>query len=206
MKNLILLAIILCATSQSIAQHEVGISLGTSHLLGDFGGEPGTGTIFIKDIDIQSTRPSVGLFYRYNFSKFFNARAQFMYGQLHSNDLYSGEEFRLKRGLASKSHLFDGSLQLEFNFNTLKYCSGKSSFSPYIASGIGLAIANAVVTSSNAEGISSTETQYIKKGQALVVNIPITAGVKYKMKQNIFFALETIYRKAFTDKIDAYIR
>ena len=206
MKNLALILVLICASQKIFAQHEVGISLGTSHLLGDFGGGPGTGSLFIKDIDLKSTRPSVGLFYRYNFAKFLSARAQFIYGQLHSNDLFSEESFRKSRALISKSNVFDGSLQLEFNFIPLKFCSSKARFSPYVAVGIGLAGVNAAVSSSNIEGIPNTENQYIQSGSALAVNIPMTAGVKYKMKQNVVFGLETSYRMAFTDKLDNYVR
>lgn len=206
MKNLLVLIVFVCASSQIFAQHEVGISLGTSHLLGDFGGGPGVGTIFLKDIDLKSTRPSVGIFYRYNFAKFFSARGQFMFGQLNSNDLYSQESFRFSRGLSSKSNAFDGSLQLEFNFIPLQFCSGKARFSPYIAAGIGLTSLNPIVSSSNAEGIPNTETQYINAGNVLALNIPMTAGAKYKLKNNIVLALEGSYRLAFTDKLDNYVR
>lgn len=206
MKKLILIVLIVGASKQMFAQHELGISLGTAHLLGDFGGGPGDGTIFLKDLDIQTTRPAVGIFYRYNFAKFLSARAQFKYGQLYSNDLFSEESSRFARGLASSSHLFDGSLQLEFNIIPLNLCSGNERFSPYIATGIGFTSVNSTVSTTNAEGIPSTESQYIQPGQVFAVNIPITAGVKYVMKRNLIFALEASCRVAFTDKLDAYVR
>lgn len=206
MKKLILAIFVVLASHQLFAQHEVGVSLGTSHLLGDFGGGPGVGTIFLKDVDMQSTRPSVGLFYRYNFVKFLGVRAQFLYGQLHSNDLFSEENSRFKRGFASKSSILDGSVQLEFNMNPLKFCSGKARFSPYVAAGIGLTHANAVVSSVNPESIPAGESQYLQPGSVFAFNIPMTLGVKYKMKNNIVLALEGSYRMAFTDKLDAYVR
>lgn len=206
MKNLILIVFVFLVLNHLLAQHEVGVSLGTSHLLGDFGGGPGNGTIFIKDVDIKSTRPSVGLFYRYNFAKFLGVRAQFLYGQLYSNDLFSEESSRFSRGLASQANVFDGSLQLEFNFIPLRFCSGRARFSPYVAAGIGFASANAAISTINPEGIAAEEMLYIQSGNALAINIPITAGVKYKLKNNIVFALEGSYRMAFTDKLDAYVR
>lgn len=206
MKNIIVIIVFVCFFNPIFAQHEVGISIGTAHLLGDFGGGPGNGTIFIKDIDIKSTRPAVGVFYRYNFAKFWSARAQFKFGQLYSNDLFSEESFRKRRALVSKTNAFDGSAQLEFNFIALKFCKGKAIFSPYIATGIGFASVKPLVNSSSAEGIPSTETQYIPAGKVLAFNIPVTAGVKYKMKQNIVLGLETSYRIAFSDKLDNYVR
>jgi len=189
------------------AQHEVGLSIGTSHLLGDFGGGPGTGSIFVKDIDLQSTSPSLGLFYRYNFARFLALRGQFLYGGLKSNDAYSQNEDRANRGLQSNSALFDLSAQFEFNFIPLNYCSGTFRVTPYIAGGFGVARFNPTLSANNTEGIAVTEEQYIQEAQnAIALNIPVSVGLKMKTKKNIVIGLETSYRMAFTDQLDNYVR
>jgi hypothetical protein len=207
MKRLVLASLVLCLGLGLQAQHEVGVSLGTSHLLGDFGGGPGQGTIFLKDLDFQSTAPSLGLFYRYNFAKVLALRAQFIYGGLNSNDLYSANDSRFIRGLGSKSSLMDLSAQFELHFIPLQLCSPTFKVTPYIAGGIGISKVNSTVFSTEFEGIPASELQYIdQSGNGTALNIPMSFGIKMKTKKQVIFALETSYRLSFTDKLDGYVR
>jgi hypothetical protein len=207
MKRLIIVSFVLCLGLGVRAQHEVGFSLGTSHLLGDFGGGLGQGTIFLKDLDFQSTQPSLGVFYRYNFAKVLALRAQFLYGGLNSNDLYSANEFRYARGLSSKSSLMDLSAQFELNFIPLQLCSPTFKITPYIAGGIGVSKVNPTITASNNEGIDPSEMQYItQSGKGLAMNIPMSFGVKMKTKNRVIIGVETSFRMSFTDDLDGYVR
>lgn len=207
MKGLILAVLVLCLGFGVQAQQEIGISLGSSHLLGDFGGGPGNGTIFLKDLDFQSTQPSLGVFYRYNFAKVLALRAQFLYGGLSSNDLYSANDSRFVRGLSSKSSLMDLSTQFELNFIPLQLCSPTFKVTPYIAGGIGVTKVNPTVRSSNNEGIAPSELQYIdESGNGIAMNIPMSFGIKMKTKKQVIVGIETSYRMSFTDKLDGYVR
>lgn len=205
-KGIILLAALMLGLGIK-AQHEVGIGIGTAHLFGDFGGGPGNGTIFIKDLDLRSTRPSVSVFYRYNFAKVLAVRAQLLYGHLYSNDKFSENQFRFARQLNSSSSIIDASIQAEIHFVPLRFCSGTARFSPYVAAGVGISNVQTQLASNTVEGIPATETQYIDASIApVVLNVPLALGVKYKTKKNIVLGLETSYRIAFTDKIDSYVR
>lgn len=207
MKQLVMAALVLSLGFGLQAQHELGVTLGTSHLLGDFGGGPGNGTIFLKDIDLQSTQPDFGIFYRYNFAKVLAIRGQFIYGGLNGNDLYSANSFRYDRGLLSKSSLYDLSAQMELHFVPLKFCSGTFRFSPYIAGGVALSKTSPSLSAVSSEGIPSGELQYIdESGNGLSLNIPLAFGVKLKTKKNVVIGLETSYRMTFTDKLDHYVR
>ena len=125
MKKLITITAFLLGMICLQAQHEIGIGLGSSHLLGDFGGGLGEGTLFIKDLDLKSTKPSSSLFYRYSFAKVLAVRGQLTYAGLASNDLYSGDESRFNRGLNSTAGILDLSAQLEIHFIPSRLCSGK---------------------------------------------------------------------------------
>ncbi len=207
MKRLFITVLVLGITLGVKAQHEVGLSLGTSHLLGDFGGGPGQGTIFLKDLDLRSTAPSVGLFYRYNFAKRLALRAQFLYSGLNSNDAYSESLDRASRGLQSKGTLMDLSAQFEFHFIPLNLCSGTTRFTPYVAGGIGVSQFSTAVSANNLEGIPASEQQYIQgDGSGIALNLPISVGLKLKTKKNVVLGLETSYRMAFTDELDSYVR
>ncbi|MEZ4979310.1 MAG: DUF6089 family protein [Chitinophagales bacterium] len=207
MKRLVIIALFSMFSLGLSAQHELGLSIGSSHLLGDFGGGPGKGTIFVKDIDLQSSRLAAGLFYRYNFAKFLALRGEFTYAALSSDDAFSANEARYDRGLRSNSSLLDLSALMEFNFIPLKACCGKFRFTPYVASGIALSRINPSVEANSSEGISDDELQYISDGgKQLALNLPIVFGLKFKTKKRLIVGLEASYRMAFTDELDNYVR
>lgn len=207
MKRLVILSLLSIIGLGLQAQHELGLSIGSSHLLGDFGGGPGKGTIFVKDIDLQSSRPAVGLFYRYNFAKFLALRTEFTYASLSSDDKFSANQARYDRALRSNSSLLDLSALVEFNFIPLKACCGKFRFTPYLASGIAMSRVNPTVESNSSKGISDEEQQYISDGsKRIALNLPIVFGLKFKTKKRIVVGLEASYRMAFTDELDNYVR
>ncbi|MGB1247924.1 MAG: DUF6089 family protein [Chitinophagales bacterium] len=206
MKNLFITICLMFCISEIAAQHEIGVSVGTSHLLGDFGGGPGNGTIFIKDIDIATTRPAFGVFYRYNFAKFLALRGQFLYGTLYSNDKFSENSSRNVRQLQSTSPVFDLNAQFEFNFIPLRLCDYGMRFSPYIAGGIGIAKTNPKLSSNNGN-IQDTEYQYIKSGaKNTAITFPISVGLKLKTKKKILLGLEVSHRIVLEDDLDNYVR
>lgn len=207
MKKLIIVLIALVALFEVQAQHELGVGLGTSHLLGDFGGGPGEGTLFLKDIDFQSTRPSASIFYRYNFLKVFAIRGQFAYFNFASNDIYSAEESRFDRGLNSNANVVNGSVHLEFHFIPLKPCNGKIRVSPFLAGGVGFLHSNASVGGTGADGFNVNELQYIEGNESgFALNVPMSFGVKIKTPRNIVIGVEGSYWMAYTDKLDSYVR
>ena len=207
MKKLITIIALTLSLSGLRAQHEIGIGLGTAHLLGDFGGGRGRGTIFIKDLDLQSTKPSASLLYRYNFFKVLAVRGQFTYAGLSSNDIYSAEQSRFDRGLNSKTSLMDLSVQIEIHFIPLNPCSRPLHVSPYITTGLGFLRANPSIGGQGDEGFSPNELRYIKDGGPVsVLNIPFAAGLKIKTAKNVIIGLEASYRMAFTDRLDNYMR
>jgi hypothetical protein len=207
MKKLFVLALVFVGLNTANAQHELGVGLGSSHLLGDFGGGPGRGTIFLKDLDFPSTKYSGSVFYRYNFRKFFAVRGQFSYMTFSSNDLYSAESSRFNRGLNASSNLLSGSLHFEFNFVPLRPCSGKVGFTPFVSGGVGVLKSNGKVNNLNEDGFDVSELQYIEGNEdALALNLPFSFGLKLKTKRNLLLGLEGTYWMAYTDKIDSYVR
>lgn len=207
-KLLVLLVFPLLFVSTATAQHEIGVSLGTSNLLGDFGGGPGNGTLFIKDIEPTLFKPAFGAFYRYNFLKVFGIRGQLLYGTLASDDELSQNDARYARGLNSTSPVIDGTVQLEFNFIPIKYCQYKNSFTPYLAGGIGVSHTRPVI-GERADDIDNIalEAEFIEaSGAKMGMNIPVSFGLKYKVKKSWMFSAEATYRMSFTDNLDLYDR
>ena len=48
--------------------------LGVTNYLGELGGNSKIGRPFITDLELSMTRPSVGLFYRYNLNSYISVR------------------------------------------------------------------------------------------------------------------------------------
>lgn len=145
---------------------EVGIQAGTSQFLGDLGGQPGVGQGFIIDTDIQSVRPTFGIFGRYNIGGHFAARVDLSYLQFHGADRYADNTgkfsgtvkpvtgvddagrdvvddawFRYYRNLNFRTHVFEASIAAEiipYNFELGGGYKNYSVLSPYGFIGVGI--------------------------------------------------------------------
>lgn len=248
-KTFILWCLVLLGTSVVVGQNdyrptyplEIGIQVGTAHYLGDLGGvgkpgysndspvfQRGLGQGFVIDTDFKSTRPTIGLFARWNFSGNFSARLDLSYLQLSGSDKYAGKDnfsatqrpigsvpnaawFRYYRNLSFRTHMFDANLAFEaipYNFQ-LGSGRGSSVLSPYIFVGIGL-------FTFNPEGFYngrwvalqplSTEGQGLVSGRAtydlVQMNIPMGVGLKWIYDDTWSLGLEANYRIIFTDYLD----
>ena len=204
----------LALLSQSVAQsHEIGINLGAGNLLGDFGGGPDQGTIFIKDIDWNQSQPTAGIYYRLNTNTRWSFKAGALYGNLTSTDDESQNQVRYDRGLSSKASMLDFALQVEFHFLQLEPCSRRSSISPYIGAGVGGMYYKPTIShrSGNAigpttlEGYGEVHSYVVDSAKQLYYNIPVTVGFKYNLKRNWVFGLDVSYRLTTIDDLDLYV-
>ena len=103
---------------------------GTNHFLGDLGGGKKDAAHFlgIRDIDIQATRPTWQIGYRYRIQEYFVLRANYTYALITGNDASSGMFSRKARNLSFRSGIYELSGQIEYYFIKEKGV-GKSSFS-----------------------------------------------------------------------------
>ena len=246
-KTFILWCLLLLGTSVVVGQNdyrpqyplEIGIQAGTSHYLGDLGGvgrpgytpnssefQRGIGQGFVIDTDIEATRPTLGLFARWNFNGNFSARLDLSYLQLSGDDKYAGKDefsgtqsrtdvnaawFRYYRNLNFRTHMFDANIALEVTPYNFQLGSGRGSsvLAPYGFLGVGL-------FAFNPEGFYngnwvelkplSTEGQGLVPGRApydlVQMNIPMGIGVKWIYDDTWSLGLEVNYRLTFTDYLD----
>ena len=207
---------------------EIGVQIGTSQFLGDLGGQIGVGKGFIIDTDIQSVRPTFGVFGRYNIGGHFAARLDINYIQLHGDDKLAGNGgfsgttpradvlddawYRYYRNLNFRSHVFDASIAAEiipYNFELGGGYQNYSVLSPYGFIGVG-------IFAFNPEGLYNgtwvelkplrTEGQGLVDGRAeydlVQLNIPMGFGLKWTYNDTWSVALEINHRMTFTDYID----
>lgn len=207
---------------------EIGLQVGTSQFLGDLGGQIGIGKGFIIDTDIQSVRPTFGVFARYNIGGHFAARIDLNYLQLAGDDKYTGDGgfiasapatsglddawFRYYRNLSFRSHVFDASIAAEiipYNFELGGGYQNYSVLSPYGFIGVGIFAFNPEALY-NGTWVElkplKTEGQGLVDGRAeydlVQLNIPMGFGLKWTYNDTWSLALEINHRMTFTDYID----
>lgn len=206
---------------------EVGLQVGTAQFLGDLGGQLGSGKKFIMDTDIESIRPTFGIFARYNIGGHFAARVDISYMQLFGDDKLSGYGFsatdpytlntdpawlRYYRNLNFRTHVFEASMVAEiipYNFELAGGYKNYSIISPYGFIGVGVFAFNPE-TLYNGNWVELkpliTEGQGLVEGRAsydlVQLNIPMGFGVKWSYNDTWTVALEINHRMTFTDYID----
>ena len=90
---LILINIFLIANIYSQAwrldRQNIGVNIGMTNFLGDLGGGKTTGQPFIFDLDIQATRPLIGVSYNYRLSNISTISTQLNFGYLRGDDAFT---------------------------------------------------------------------------------------------------------------------
>lgn len=135
MKKLIVFIILIFAVAFSNAQSwkrnpaSIMYGNGTNNFLGDLGGGKKDAAHFlgIRDIDIQATRPTWQIAYRYRIQDYFVLRANYTYALIAGKDQVSGIFSRQARNLSFRSGIYELSGQIEYYFVKEKGV-GKSSF------------------------------------------------------------------------------
>lgn len=203
---------------------EIGLQVGTSHFLGDLGGQMGIGRPFLRDTDMKLLRPTFGVFGRYNFGGHFAARIDATFLQVAGDDKLAGKGFvpeikggdgawfRFYRNLSFRSRIFEATLSGEivpYNFELGGGYQGYSILSPYACIGIGIF---------NFRPQAQYEGRWVDlqplhtEGQGMVtgrtpyaltqVNVPIGFGLKWIYNDTWSLGLEVNHRITFTDYID----
>ena len=236
-KTFIIWCLVMLGTAVGFSQNgyrpahplEIGLQIGTTQFLGDLGGQPGIGKGFVIDTDVESIRPTFGVFARYNIGGHCAIRADINYLQLHGDDKLAGAGegfsastprffgiddawFRYYRNLNFRSHVFDMNIAVEiipYNFILGKGYRQHSVLSPYGFIGIGF-------FAYEPEGLYNgtwlelkplkTEGQGLVDGRAeyelVQLNIPMGFGLKWTYNDAWSLALEVNHRMTFTDYID----
>ena len=207
---------------------ELGFHIGTTQFLGDLGGTEAIGQPFITDTNFASTRPSIGIFGRYNMGGHFSFRVEMSYLSLSGNDKSAGKKFsatqhsdkdgwfRYYRNLHFQAHAFEltNSCQvIPYNFKLTgnRYTKAKQNvISPYGILGIGFLVFNPQAkyndTWVDLQPLS-TEGQGLVKGRPnpyslIQFVIPVGFGVQWEHNHDWLLSLEINHRFTFTDYLD----
>ncbi|MCB0543065.1 MAG: DUF6089 family protein [Saprospiraceae bacterium] len=150
---------------------------------------------------------------RRNLSNHLTLRFNLLAGQLAGDDRNFAEpEWRIRRGIAFKSPLIEGTMLSEFYPLGMypskgKFMRARNAFSPYLMIGVGWGFTNPEVDWNDANGneeINPELSDLDKKAKLKKLNVvvPMGVGVRFKLKDHSTFKLEGMLRPTFSDYVD----
>jgi len=227
-KCLFVSAITLSICTPSFAQEEArnttefGFTTGPMAYLGDIGGHQGKGTTFIKDYNMKETKLQLGAYFTAYPAPWLGFRFSANYGNLTAFDADikekgGDEDTRFNRNLDFRSVILEGTVMAEFYPTTFleedpEDVQGR--LRPYGLIGLGVYHFNPQGSLSDGHGNTywydlrplHTEGEGwvpgSKEYSLTQLNIPMGAGIKYYLSEDINISVELVYRKLFTDYLD----
>lgn len=202
MKKLFITLMMGALATTSFAQNstEFGYNLGFSTYLGDL--QP-------KVMTYKDPGFSTGIFVRHNINPFLSVRGFINYGRIHSSDANSADYEHMLRNLSFRSYILETGGDFEvsilpydkFNPTNKKY-KRYFNITPYFFGGLNIFHFNPKTFYKN-EWVElqplQTEGQHYSLTQ---IAIPFGMGIKQQFTKNFSVAIETGFRKTFTDYLD----
>jgi hypothetical protein len=205
---------------------EAGLGIGPSFFLGDLGGGTGIGKPFVRDLDFPLTKIAKGLYVNIYPSEWLGVRfavnQSFLEGDDNEVDLVGGREFsRWRRNQYFQSQVWEAYMGVELYPTVfLEQTDGlQGKFRPYGIAGVGVFHFNpkgyyypdpnnlsnrklVELKPLRLEGQGMSEYPNRKEYKLTQLEIPMGAGFKFFIKENVYVGLEVLHRKTFTDYID----
>ncbi|HHW58808.1 MAG: hypothetical protein WBL11_04845 [Bacteroidales bacterium] len=226
-KNTIFIVLFLIIThniypqSWRINRHAIGLNLGVTNFLGDLGGGKSIGQPFIYDLDIQATRPLIGITYNYKIDKVNSLSTHLSFGYLRGDDAFTKNPIRNNRNLNFRSPIIELTEQYELIlYNSLKGretkryklrgVKGWTNYEIYAFVGIGLFWFNPQGKAPDGKWHNlkplCTEGQGLdpqrKPYHRLQFTIPYGVGFRYNTSREWSYGFAIAPRITFTDYID----
>lgn len=211
------------AQSLGYGKFEIGAGVGPLVFLGDLGGNAGKGTTLVKDVNFAVTNLSKGAYINFYPAEWLGFRLAVNTGMLEGADSLiqdkgGMEQHRKARNLHFRSRLTEvyAAAEIYPTFFLEQYEGLAGKLRPYGLIGIGMFRFNpqALYYSPNGttrwvdlqplriEGQGMQEYPTRKEYKLTQMEIPLGIGFKYYTSDNMFFGLELLHRKTFTDYMD----
>ena len=198
LKHLLLLLIILSCLSQASAQKgtEVGFNAGLAYYFGDL------------NTNFDLSKPGIALngYGRYNFDERISLKFGLNYGRIYGDDSQSDNSFQQRRNLDFFSDIWDGTLNLEFNFFPYIHGSRDRNFTPYIFAGLSAYSFN---PKTELDGVKYKLREFGTEGQSIGdeysnfnLGIAYGGGLKWDLTYYWSMNIELSGRFLFTDYLD----
>jgi hypothetical protein len=185
-----------------VQEGEFGVGIGAGHYFGDL------------NTRAHINRPKIAAtaFFRKNFGNYIALRVGASFAQLGYSDIYNTHNDYMKaRNLSFNSNVWELAVQGDFNF--FRFMPGEPgyNFTPYITFGVGVFNYDPFAMLSgqkyflrplNTEGQGSSLYPDRKPYGSMAFCIPIGAGFKYCINENINVGFELVHRVTGTDYLD----
>jgi len=185
-----------------VQEGEFGVGIGAGHYFGDL------------NTRAHINRPKIAAtaFFRKNFGNYIALRVGASFAQLGYSDIYNTHNDYMKaRNLSFNSNVWELAVQGDFNF--FRFMPGEPgyNFTPYITFGVGVFNYDPFAMLSgqkyflrplNTEGQGSALYPDRKPYGSMAFCIPIGAGFKYSINENINVGFELVHRVTGTDYLD----
>ena len=230
-RTLVLISLLVSSSLKSTAQsitsgdgkYEIGLGIGPLFFLGDLGGAPGTGKTFVKDVDFPLTKISKGIYANMYPTEWLGFRIAANHGVLEGDDAQTNakggaEEFRKVRNLKFRSSMLEAYAGIEFYPTVFfeQYDGLQGKLRPYGMFGVGVFKFNPqgeyIAPGGTAqwvnlqplrlEGQGMKEYPTRKQYSLTQLHLPMSIGMKYYLKENMYLGVEILHRKTFTDYVD----
>lgn len=175
---------------------ELGFNAGVAYYFGDLN----------TQFDLSSPGIALNAYGRYNLDERVSLKLGFYYGRIKGDDSKSDNAFQQARNLNFFSDVWDGTLQLEFNFFPYIHGSKDRYFTPYIFGGLSAVHFN---PKTKLDGTTYKLQEFGTEGQPVgdeyaLFNIGIAYGGGLKWDLNYYWSMnvELSGRVLFTDYLD----
>ena len=203
--------VITLVTQKTLAQYtpskwEIGINAGALVYQGDLS-ESSLGYT-------KCLKPSVELWVSKSLDAYFSIRANLLQSSLGADEsTYSNPDWRRHRNFTFSTSLTEVSAELVWDLYGKTYREGMRRFSPYFFAGAGVAILHinrnwsrydTSYFNSKSTTTLGLEKDTLHKTPTVLPVIPVGAGVRYMVTNQIFINAEATYRITASDYIDGF--
>ena len=185
--------------NEFVQEGEFGITAGVAHYFGDLNNRS----------RINRPKLAIGGFIRKQFGDYTAVRLSGHFARLGYSDIYSSNEYDLRRNLSFNTNIFELALQGDFNFFKFNPADPEYTFTPYATLGVGVFNYNPYAFYKNQKVFLRplhTEGQTFYKNRkeygSMALCFPIGFGVKYALNDRINVSFEITHRFTTTDYID----
>jgi len=185
--------------NEYVQEGEFGITAGLAHYFGDLNNRD----------HINRPKIALGAFVRKQFGNYTSVRLSARYALLGYSDIYSDNQYELRRNLSFNTNIFEIALQGDFNFFKFIPTDPDHAFTPYASLGIGFFSYDPYAFYGNKKVYLrplNTEGEGFYKGRkaygSMAMCFPIGFGLKYAVNDKVNLSFEVTHRFTTTDYID----
>ena len=179
------------------------INFGGCNMLGDLGGADGTSTNGLKDFDQEAIRSTFGASFIMKVSKSISIKPNFQFTSLHGSDAYTRDESRRERNITVNTNVISFATMAELNVPISKTTAFGSGPSFFMSAGLGAIYFNPMgVYNGVSYNLRDIGTEGPPPYSKFVLNIPLSAGLRYAIDRSNSFGFELQSNNPFTDYLD----